>query len=315
MHRIDGAGHVNNMFVTEDVGLNRPPTEVTADILNALQEELASFVTWSGLQLNKADNTQLRQALLAKFALSADAITLPTVQAGAYVAATSAGSADAITAAFAPAVAALTAGMVLYVRASAPNATATPTFSPNGLAARAIVKGNNLPLVAGDIAGAGHWLALQYDATLLKWVLVNPASGVASVVPQASAAEVTAESAVPKYISPDLLANSRRVAKAWVNFNGTLSGAIAPRASLNVVSVTKNGTGDYTVNFSAPLTDTNYTANITSRMAGPSTGTAPVPRAGDTKTASAYRFINTEFTNGVATALTDSSEVDAVFYR
>lgn len=182
MHRIDGAGHVNNMFVTEDVGLNRPPTEVTADILNALQEELASFITWAGLALSKPDNTQLRQALLAKFMLSADAITLSTVQAGAYVSATSAGSADAITAAFAPAVAALTAGMVLYVRASAPNATATPTFSPNGHAARVIVKGNNLPLVAGDIAGAGHWLALQYDATLLKWVMLNPARGITAPV-------------------------------------------------------------------------------------------------------------------------------------
>lgn len=182
MHRIDGAGHVNNMFVTEDVGLSRPPTEVTADILNALQEELASFVTWAGLQLNKADNTQLRQALLAKFALVANAVTLPTIQQNAMIAATAGGTADAITAGYTPAIAAPTIGMVLYVRAAAANTTTTPTFSPDGLTARTIVKGNNLPLVAGDIAGAGHWLALQYDASLLKWVLLNSATGVASVV-------------------------------------------------------------------------------------------------------------------------------------
>lgn len=68
MHRIDGAGHVLNHFVTEDALTNRPPTEVTADILNAFQEELASFVEWAGLTLDKADNTQLRQALSSRFA-------------------------------------------------------------------------------------------------------------------------------------------------------------------------------------------------------------------------------------------------------
>jgi hypothetical protein len=47
-------------------------------------------------------------------------------------------------------------------------------------------------------------------------------------------------------------------AKAWVNFNGTLTGTISPRASYNVSSVTKNSTGNYTVNFTTALTDANY---------------------------------------------------------
>jgi hypothetical protein len=46
-------------------------------------------------------------------------------------------------------------------------------------------------------------------------------------------------------------------AKAWVNFNGTTSpGTI--RASYNVTSVTKNGSGDYTINFTSAFADTNY---------------------------------------------------------
>ena len=45
-------------------------------------------------------------------------------------------------------------------------------------------------------------------------------------------------------------------AKAWVNFNGT--GTVAIRASGNVSSITDNGTGDYTVNFTNAMTDTNY---------------------------------------------------------
>jgi hypothetical protein len=45
-------------------------------------------------------------------------------------------------------------------------------------------------------------------------------------------------------------------ARAWVNFNGT--GAVAIRASGNVTSITDNGTGDYTVNFTTAMQDTNY---------------------------------------------------------
>ena len=47
-------------------------------------------------------------------------------------------------------------------------------------------------------------------------------------------------------------------AKAWVNFNGT--GTVAIRASFNVSSITDNGTGDYTVNFTNAMTDANYNA-------------------------------------------------------
>ena len=44
--------------------------------------------------------------------------------------------------------------------------------------------------------------------------------------------------------------------RAWVNFNGT--GAVAIRASGNVSSITDNGTGNYTVNFTTAMPDTNY---------------------------------------------------------
>ena len=47
-------------------------------------------------------------------------------------------------------------------------------------------------------------------------------------------------------------------AKAWVSFNGT--GTVAIRASYNVSSITDNGTGDYTVNFTTAMPDANYSA-------------------------------------------------------
>jgi hypothetical protein len=48
-------------------------------------------------------------------------------------------------------------------------------------------------------------------------------------------------------------------ARAWVNFNGT--GTVAIRASGNVSSITDNGVGDYTVNFTTAMPDANYAAS------------------------------------------------------
>jgi len=49
--------------------------------------------------------------------------------------------------------------------------------------------------------------------------------------------------------------------RAWVNFNGT--GTVAIRASGNVSSITDNGVGDYTVNFTAGMPDVNYGCQVT----------------------------------------------------
>ena len=48
--------------------------------------------------------------------------------------------------------------------------------------------------------------------------------------------------------------------RAWVNFNGT--GTVAIRGSGNVTSITDNGTGDYTVNFTTAMPDANYSAAV-----------------------------------------------------
>lgn len=54
--------------------------------------------------------------------------------------------------------------------------------------------------------------------------------------------------------TPSAIANG--IAKAWVNFNGT--GTIAIRSSFNVSSITDGGVGNYTINFSTPFADANY---------------------------------------------------------
>jgi hypothetical protein len=58
--------------------------------------------------------------------------------------------------------------------------------------------------------------------------------------------------------------NGAQLAKAWVNFDGT--GTVAIRDSYNVSSITDNGTGDYTVNYSTALNNSNYCALGSSRV-------------------------------------------------
>jgi hypothetical protein len=63
---------------------------------------------------------------------------------------------------------------------------------------------------------------------------------------------------------------ARGACRAWVNFDGT--GTVAIRASFNVSSITDNGTGDYTVNFTNALPDANYAATANSGTTTASTG-------------------------------------------
>jgi hypothetical protein len=87
--------------------------------------------------------------------------------------------------------------------------------------------------------------------------------------------------------------------RAWVNFDGT--GTPAIRASGNVSSITDNGTGDYTINFSTAMPDANYAASgILSWQNGVSaSGAVAIRTDAGTPTASAFR-INCVGQNGTA---------------
>jgi hypothetical protein len=56
----------------------------------------------------------------------------------------------------------------------------------------------------------------------------------------------------------DTSGNEMFTAKAWVNFNGT--GTVAIRDSGNVSSITDDGTGIYTVNFTNSMTSADFSA-------------------------------------------------------
>ena len=65
MHRIDTPTATSDGLFTEgDPLVPTPATVVSADWLNSVQEELATIVTNAGLELQKADNTQVLTAIL-----------------------------------------------------------------------------------------------------------------------------------------------------------------------------------------------------------------------------------------------------------
>jgi hypothetical protein len=81
------------------------------------------------------------------------------------------GSADALTATPSPAITAYTSGALYFVKATAQNATTTPTIAISGLAAKTIVKRASTALAAADILD-GMILQLMYDGTNMQ--LLNP---------------------------------------------------------------------------------------------------------------------------------------------
>jgi hypothetical protein len=90
--------------------------------------------------------------------------------------------------------------------------------------------------------------------------------------------------------------------RAWVNFNGT--GTVAIRASGNVSSITDNGTGDYTVNFTTAMPDANYMA--TQSVGNNNYGVMGIPAATNSasalllQTTTQYRIYSTQTSSGTS---------------
>jgi hypothetical protein len=95
--------------------------------------------------------------------------------------------------------------------------------------------------------------------------------------------------------------------RAWVFFNGTTSPPTI-NGSGNVTSVTKNGAGDYTVNFTTALPNANYAASIS--RSGGSNGIGVVENALNRSTTT-YRF---GLANLAVNANVDEANISAVFF-
>ena len=90
------------------------------------------------------------------------------------------------------------------------------------------------------------------------------------------------------------------IAKAWVNFTGSTA---TINGSFNISSITRNGTGDYTVNFTTAMANANYSYTVSvspSYAVAYGWGVAINQATGNTQSApttSSFRF-NTPATSG-----------------
>jgi hypothetical protein len=114
---------------------------------------------------------------------------------------------------------------------------------------------------------------------------------------------------VNKILTPGIVAG--QLCRAWVNFDGT--GTVAIRASFNVSSITDNGTGDYTVNFTTALADANYAEAGAGTANG---GTGPLivgryPSVRNIKSTTQIAIHCLSYTG----ASVDSSEVTVAIFR
>ena len=214
------------------------------------------------------------------------------------------GSADAITATYSPAVTALVSGLTLHLRAASANATTTPTFSPNGLTAKTIVKANNQALIAGDIAGAGQVLILQYDSTNGVWELANPATN--KLYPQIySVTASVASSALTVTLNPCALdfratpltsgtVNTRTVGSAIsvvVPSTATLGTVSAQQSRIVVLALDNAGTIELAVVNISGGTNLDETTLISTTAIAAGSNTATVVYSTTARTSLPFRVV------------------------
>ena len=123
----------------------------------------------------------------------------------------------------------------------------------------ALVSGTNIKTINGSsVLGSG-------DITISEAASSETVSG---IIELATTVESQAGTDDSRAITPLKLRNALNASgtapiyacRTWVNFNGT--GTVAIRASGNVSSITDNGVGIYTVNFTTAMPDANYSVAI-----------------------------------------------------
>ena len=124
--------------------------------------------------------------------IGADTTVMATqkqVQQGGPICANDTGAADAYIVTLTPALTAYTRYTTVCFKASAANATTTPTVNVNGLGATTIVSESGTAVAAGAIQANGYYWA-QYDDASAKFVMIsNPSKALGAAVVHAPSAQ------------------------------------------------------------------------------------------------------------------------------
>lgn len=225
-----------------------------------------------------------------------------TVTAGTFVGALTGNASTATTATTASSIAGLTATVTelnyvdgvtssIQTQLDAKQATitggASTITSSNLTVSRALASDGSGKVAAssvtstelGYVSGVTSAIQTQLNA---KANLASPALTGTPTAPTAASGTNTTQLATTAFVNAEIaadvgVANSSLVktalnasgsapvyaCRAWVNFNGT--GTVAIRASGNVSSITDNGVGDYTINFTTAMPDADYAVVFSSQ--------------------------------------------------
>ena len=100
------------------------------------------------------------------------------------------------------------------------------------------------------------------------------------------------------------------LAKVWVNFDGSASGATA-RDSLNVSTMTDRGAGQFTITFATVMGNTNYNSVASATVGGADNYNR---MAGAASNATNFSYLNTFAQDGSSSALADAAYTSATFH-
>lgn len=139
--------------------------------------------------------------------------------------------------------------------------TASPTGAWSGFALHDIAYYTGASWINFAPSTDCGWIAFVQDENInyqfkdSAWVADSATTALAGTVQLADQAAVEAETA-GRAVTAEMLKFGLGVAKAAITFNGT--GTPSNLASFNVSSITDNGTGDYTINFTTAFSSVNY---------------------------------------------------------
>lgn len=157
-----------------------PATTAYVVVVKALDTGSAASAAGLGFRRIKVEQGTVPSLYSQEASLAATAL-VSQVQTGSLSTATAGGTANAITASFPAAPTAYASGQQFTIIASAANTgamTAILTLGGTVKASVPIVKGNNLPLAAGDNPSAGYPGEYNYSPTYGALVMQNPATGI-----------------------------------------------------------------------------------------------------------------------------------------
>lgn len=146
-----------------------------------------------------------------------------------------------------------------------------------------ITADRTLTVTTGD---ASRTVTLSGDLTVSSAATISGTNTGDQAV--ATQADMEAASSTTAVVTPGRAQYHPGVAKAWINFNGT--GTVATRASHNVSSITDNGTGDYTVNFTTAMSSANWVPAGYAGDTGSSAGFGVTGATSQNQTTAGLRF-------------------------